>query len=218
MAYENAKRADESAKKAPSGLTDDALVAIVLAATAAEAFLNDMTGCIRFLANMSVRAPDEAFDRLSAVGDALISLEEDRAQTCSKYLMASLLLGCQKIRRGFEPFQSFEQVVILRNAIVHAKPVSPDAKDAPARVVKSLAQRGLCSPVIANASNIMDMETWWVVMRTAPVASWAAKSANRVMLMLAESVIAVTDFNGALTGFRDGLQNYLAAAESEHGT
>jgi hypothetical protein len=217
MAYENAKRADHSAKNAPGGRTDDVLVAIILAATAAEAFLNDMAGCIRFLAEMPGRPPDEAFNRLSAVGEALNSLEDDRAQTLSKYLVASVLLGCQKIRRESEPFQSFDQVVTLRNAIVHAKPVSPDDMDAPARVVKSLAQRGLCSPVTENASNLMGMETWWVVMRTAPVSWWAAKSANRLMLALADSLIDIADVDGALAGFRKVLQDDLVYAESQHG-
>jgi hypothetical protein len=63
----------------------------------------------------------------------------------------------------------------------------------------------------------MGMETWWVVMRTAPVSWWAAKSANRLMLALADSLIDIADVDGALAGFRKVLQDDLVYAESQHG-
>jgi hypothetical protein len=71
MAYESARRADQSAATAANGLTDDTLVTIVLAASAAEAFLNDMVGCIRFLSKMPGQPVGEAFNRLVAFGEAM---------------------------------------------------------------------------------------------------------------------------------------------------
>ena len=212
MAYEAANRAKQTAK---DNRTDDTLVAIILAASAAESFINDIVGTIRFISAMPGGDPtDPSFERLVRIGAALTSLEDDKASVLSRYLCAGLLLDLTGIDAGLEPIQSFRQVVQLRNGIVHAKPVSTEANDALSKIVASLAKRGLCQAIDNSKRNTMDAETWWVVMRTPSVASWAVDTVNRVMLSLMEGVVSVGDFKGLLAGWRDWLRESLASGSA----
>ena len=115
---------------------------------------------------------------------------------------------------GQEPIQSFRQVLQLRNAIAHPKPVSTEANDALSKTVASLARRGTCQPIDVSKRNTMDAETWWVVTRTPKVAFWAVQTVNHVMLSLMEGIVAVADFNGVLAGWRNWLRNSLEAGKA----
>jgi hypothetical protein len=197
MAYEAARRADASAAAAPDNSTDDALVTIVLAASAAECFLNDLVGTIQFLAGIEAKHWNGDMPRLAAIAEVLDMMEAERSQARSKYLTAAALLGCDAICKGKQPFQSFDDLFVLRNAIVHARPVSPADQDRPARIAASLAQRGIANRS-SVASKLMDADTWWMQIRTAATARWAAESANAIMLPLAVSAAAIADVQNAL--------------------
>ncbi len=212
MAYEAAERAKQSAK---DNLTDDTLLAIVLAASAAEGFINDIAGTIRFVSEIPGRGlTDPSLERIVRISGVLTSLEDDKAQVLSRYLCAGFLLDLKDFTAGQEPIQSFRQVLQLRNAIAHPKPVSTEANDALSKAVASLAQRGLCQPIDDSKRNTMDAETWWVVMRTPAVAFWAVHTVNRVMLSLMDGVVAVWDFKGVLAGWRKWLRNSLEAGKA----
>jgi hypothetical protein len=216
MAHESADRAEKLAATTKDGLVDETLVTVVLAASAAEGFINDMVGFIRFLADIPGLKADAAIMRLAEIANALDSLEEDKAQIRSKYLIAALLLRCNQISAGSEPLQSYSKVVALRNSIVHAKPVSPDDDDKIVKLVTSLAQSGLCRN-IQKIPNSMNSETWWVVMRTPSVAWWAVQSANALMLALVQSMVAIGDSEGLISKFRDSLQSSLVDARKRSG-
>jgi hypothetical protein len=127
-----------------------------------------------------------------------------------KYEIAAKLIDCKEIDPSREPLQSYVQLTQLRNGIAHPKPVSTEAGAGCAKVVKNLAQRGLCREIDDAKRNTMDAETWWVVVRTPAVAHWAATSANKIMLALANGIVAVGDYmaggKGVLAGFRDSLR------------
>ena len=216
MAHESAERAEKLAATTADRLVDETLVTIVLAASAAEGFINDMVGIIRFLSESPGLNADAALMRLAEIANALDSLEDDRAQIRTKYLIAALLLGCDQITAGSEPLQSVSKVVTLRNSIVHARPVSPDDDDKLVKVVTSLAQSGLCRK-IQNVPNSMNSDTWWVVMRTPSVAWWAVQSANALMFALARSMVAKGDSEGFISKFRDSLQSSLVDARKRSG-
>lgn len=212
MTYEAANRAKQTAK---DNRTDDTLVAIILAASAAECFINDVVVTIRFISAMPGGSPtDPSFERLVRIGNALTSLEDDKASVLSRYLCAGLLLDVTGIDAGLEPVQSFRQVVQLRNSIVHAKPVSTEANDALSKTIASLAKRGLCQAIDNSKRHTMDAETWWVVMRTPAVACWAAHTVNHVMLSLMDGVVAAGDYKGLFAGWRDWLRETLASGSA----
>jgi hypothetical protein len=206
-AYVSAKRARDTAV---NNLSDDALVAIILAASAAECFINDMAGLLKSLAAVPQRPNDHAFARLIKVGEAMDSIEKDNLGILPKYRVAALLLDCKEIDDGREPMQSFTQVSLLRNGIVHARPVSTEERSKYATIVANLAQRGLCKQIDETKKNTMDAETWWVVMRTPEVALWAARSANNLMIELAAAMEAVGDYQGLIAGFSNQLRSQAA--------
>jgi hypothetical protein len=205
MAYESADRA----KRSGLDVTDETLITIVLAASAAEGFFNDIVGTIQYVAKLPGRASDPGFDRLVRISDVLAILEEENQRSVVKYQIAAKLLECREIDPSREPLQSYVQLTQLRNGIAHPKPVSTEAGEGCAKVVKSLAQRGLCKWIDDTKRNTMDAETWWVVVRTPAVAHWAATSANKIMLALANGIVGIGDFvaggKGVLAGFRDAL-------------
>ncbi len=109
MAYEAADRAKQTAI---DNLTDDTLLAIVLAASAAEGFITDVAGTTQFISEISGRGPtDPSFERIVRISEVLASLEDDKAQVLSRYLYAGCLLNIRSFTAGQEPIQSFRQVV-----------------------------------------------------------------------------------------------------------
>jgi hypothetical protein len=206
MAYESADRA----KCSGQDVTDETLITILLAASAAEGFFNDILGTIQYAAKLPGRKSDAGFERLVRTSDVLGILEAENQRPVVKYQIAAKLLECNEIDPSREPLQSFVQLMQLRNGIAHPKPVSTEGGEGCAKVVRNLAQRGLCRWIDDAKRNTMDAETWWVVMRTPAVAHWAATSANKIMLALANGMVVIGDFmageKGLLAGFRDALR------------
>jgi hypothetical protein len=211
MAYESQTRAASVAAAAADGSADDALVAVILSASAAEGFVNDLAGTIQFgvdaLATSSYLGPSTGdIPRLTAITSALEFMEEERSRTQAKYLAAAVLTGCARIRNGREPFKSLDDLFVLRNGIVHVKPIDPDARNRQGKVVESLAQRGIARPAAPRVASAVTVDTWWTQIRTPQVALWAAESARQAMLVLAESLVAVGDVAGFVTGAINFLQ------------
>jgi hypothetical protein len=203
-AFQAVKRTRETAV---NNLSDDALVAIILAASAAECFMNDMAGLIT---SLSVALPvpnDPGLGRLVKIGEALESLEKDNVGILAKYRVAALLLDSKDIDDGKEPMQSFAQVSALRNGIVHARPVSTEEQSKYAKIVANLAQRGFCKKIDETKKNTMNAETWWVVMRTPEVALWAVSTATRLMQLLAAAMAAIGDYQGLIANYREQLRS-----------
>ena len=207
---EMAHRSADRAKRSGLDVTDETLITILLAASAAEGFFNDIVGTIQFIAKAPGRTSEPRFDRLVRIGEVLAMLEQENQGSVAKYKIAAKLLECSEIDPSREPLQSYVQLTQLRNGIAHPKPVSTESGGGCATVVKSLAQRGLCKWIDDSKRNTMDAETWWVVMRTPAVAHWAATSANNIMLALANALVLIGDFpvgnTGFLTSFRDALR------------
>ena len=74
----------------------------------------------------------------------LAILKQENQRSIGKYQIAAKLLECNDIDPSREPLQSYVQLTQLRNGIAHPKPVSTEAGEGCAKVVKNLAQRGLC--------------------------------------------------------------------------
>ncbi len=208
MAYEAAARARQGAQ---NNLSDETLVAIILAASAAECFVNDTVGMVESIVGFPGVNPGPELARLGKIARAVDNLETENVRTVAKYLVSAVLLDCKEIDAGREPLQSFTQVAQLRNGIVHAGPVSTEEKNKYASIVANLSQRGLCKPIDETKRNTMDAETWWVVMRTPEVAHWVVKSANELMLALTNAMVVVADYNGVLASIRDSLVRSLSA-------
>lgn len=195
MASESAARADAAAKAKPDIPTDEALTTIILAVAAAEAFVNDLSGVVLFASKATGVASNLSGQRLIAVCEAINLLENENCQIRSKYLLAAMLLDCQAIRRDREPYQSFNDLVTLRNGIVHGGPVTSDERGGPVRVADTLAQRGIARKAKAS------VDTWWVRIQTPAAALWAVDVAKAIMLAVVRAAVAIHDPENTLSKY-----------------
>ncbi len=171
IAHVAAQRAAADAAR-PNALTDDALVAIVMAATAAEAFINELADYMHVLrdaqANWAPISP-----ALVACADVVKEVEDAHGSVTLKYLVASFALTGSTFDKGAQPFQDFAELIKLRNAIVHLKPgdtVGPKRTDA-------LADRGL-----AQSMTEKYQMPWLDRLLTHETAAWAVRAARSIML------------------------------------
>jgi hypothetical protein len=193
MAYKSAARArDAAAAAATAGavdyLTEDSLPAIIMASSAAEGFLNDAVEIVLHVAAAAAGTPlTPDFARLVGIAEALDQLKEERCTVRAKYLAAGLFFASSGIRKGSEPFQSFDDLYALRNGIVHAKPLPFESADRQSRIANSLAQRGLANPLKRSTPEAILGDTWLNQIQTPQTALWAANSAAAIMIKLGES-------------------------------
>lgn len=188
--------------------TDDALIAIILAACAVEGFANDLVGHIRFSATAPkarFRAKGD-FSRLVAIAETIEFMERAHCPTQAKYLAVAALTGTEFIKSGREPFQSLDNLFVLRNAIVHTKPIDMDDPDKPAKLVASLAQRAIARPERPGTGGTPSSETWFHQLRAPGVAQWATDSAHSIMLVLIDSLAGVGDIDNVVGSHADYLR------------
>jgi hypothetical protein len=84
--------------------------------------------------------------------------------------------------KGKQPFQDFERLVKLRNAIMHTKPVGLNERHLGEEVTNELGLRNIS--LAAKSSNL----AWFDRLMTPEVAQWACKSARAVILDLLNKV------------------------------
>jgi len=171
LARTAALRAREDSKR-PNALTDDALVAVVMAAFAAEAFINEVSTNLRMYGN-SQDDWNPLTESLAACAMAITGAEGSRSSTKEKFKAAAKALDPQWRGAQSEAFQDFGRLLKLRDAIVHLK---PEAHAEVTRVTEELGTRVRLG-VGANFS-------WFDRLQSPEVAVWAVSTARRVALAL----------------------------------
>lgn len=185
VAYQARNRAiKEYADRTASGevgvLTDDAITAIVLAAAAAEAFVNELADNIGLLRkNASSYMPLDA--TVHTASDAILDVEFRKGSVVEKYLEAAKALK-SLFDKGNLPFQDFERLIALRNSIMHIKPVRPNERHSGEKVTDELGRREIA--LSTQAINL----PWFDRLMTPKVARWACNSARAVILDLFNKV------------------------------
>jgi hypothetical protein len=168
--------ADRTAAGEVGVLTDDAITAIVMAAAAAEAFINELADNIGLVRqNASDWMPLEPTVR--AASDAILDVEFYRGSLVEKYLEAAKALK-NRFDKGNLPFQDFERLIALRNAIMHVKPVRSNERHSGEAVTDELARRGI--GMAATTGQL----PWFDRLMAPEVARWACQSARTVILDL----------------------------------
>ena len=180
-ACEARNRAIESVKKDPNAWPSDSIVAVVLSAASAEAFINELAESI---AMTKVHRDETLSPQLRAFADVIDEVEESRGSLLLKYLMAAQTLRGSPFDKGTNPFQDFATLVTLRNDIMHLKPrdktsVGRDGTEtivAPKYIV-ALQQRGLARTPSPNVSM-----SWFNSLQTSNLAIWAVETAREIVL------------------------------------
>jgi hypothetical protein len=98
--------------------TDDALIATVFAAFGAEAWLNELLWHVKTARKEVLIGRLQDLARL--IGPA--RLEERTTGTVAKYEVIGTLLAGSSWNRGRQPFQDFDLLLDVRNAIAHQRP------------------------------------------------------------------------------------------------
>lgn len=178
IAHVSRNRAREDAQR-PNALTLDAIVAVVMAAAAAEAFINELADHIRAWRDAtSDWAPDTVTPAMSACADVIEELEDSQSPVTTKYLLASLALCGKSFPKDRAPFQAFAELMRLRNEIMHAKVAREDQGGHQGkRIADTLGQRG-----IAISSEPGVHFSWFNRIETPSVASWACDAARSIIL------------------------------------
>lgn len=175
IAFEARNRARIEATR-PDALTTDSIVAIIMATTAAEAFINELPEYIRIL-KPSPNADTPITATMIACADALDEVEESNGSITLKYQIAALTLSGSTFQKGNPPFQEFDELVRLRNSIIHMKPAWSGKSHRGKKLAQILEQRGLT----------LDSEhgkhlPWFDRLMTPKVAEQACTAARNIML------------------------------------
>ena len=165
-------RAAEARRLDASSMPPDALVSIVMAAAATEAFINELGAYYRLGTFLQ---PAEL-----ACGEVLAEVERGQGSTQLKYLLASLTLSGHMFDKGSKPFQDFSKLMTVRNSLMHPKPLdqfSDSGVMEPPGFMGDFEQRGMTYQRDADMS-----VSWLNLLETETMASWACGAAVDIIL------------------------------------
>lgn len=121
IAADAAKRATDVKAVHPRACTSDSVSAVIVAATATEAFINELSHMLSTLDGLDRRSlPTTPID-WKGIGELLEQFEDAHAQVTAKYLLASILLPKDALRKGQQPYQDFSMLIDIRNDFAHPK-------------------------------------------------------------------------------------------------
>ena len=171
------------------------LSAVVMSVASAEAFINELGDWLSQITRDDPKVDDAT---LRSVGQSLKLLEDDQGKLSVKYLVASHLLGAP-FDRGTNPFQDFQELVKVRNAIIHFKTLdtivaAPDGapRNKLPKLVVNLQDRGLARKLPEGMFG-----SWFPLLFTPELAAWACGSS----LAIVRAVLALIKDAGAKMPF-----------------
>jgi hypothetical protein len=137
--YNLARAAYERMNDAESDLMwgkTDAMVCLLFSAATLEAFIMELALLLPNDAMLSGVAA------LQATADAIDLAEDSRGSVQLKFQLAKYVLTGRPYDKGSQPYQDFDALVAIRNAIVHMKPVA--ITEDPNKLLLALRARKLC--------------------------------------------------------------------------
>lgn len=155
---------------ADSGFAIHAHVAQIMAAVAAEAFIGEFAFVLSTLRTIDKGA------ELARAGAILEQLEVSRVQVSEKFNIASQLLPGDAFDQGHQPFQSFSQLIKLRNYLAHPKVMSK-----PPGWFSYFVRNGL---VTHKPDAEFILPDWTAQLQNKQCASWACRATARIVLNL----------------------------------
>lgn len=176
---------DRTASGDQGVLPVDAVNAIVTAAAAAEAFINefaDNVGLLRQNAGSWMPLPSSVL----AAADAVLDEEFYRGRIVDKYFEASKALG-QPLVRGELLFQDFDRLVELRNALMHIKAVRTNEEHGGEKIVDQLAARAIAIPKGKYAL------PWFDRLMSPEMGRWAFSTAHAMIRQIWDRVPVTTN-------------------------
>jgi hypothetical protein len=149
----------------------DAVVAIVFSVLAVESFLNEVLERLRF--DPDKDKPD--MDRARTVSEAADLFDKNASMALKIQILSASLSGCT-MDRGAQPYQDFDLLVAVRNALVHYRPevLSEDGEQERLRSLRGrLREKKLVPPDSPDAPP----RPVFADMASPPVAEWGLDAA-----------------------------------------
>lgn len=180
-----------------------ALSALLFAAMSVEAFFNDLADMAHFSAEVAQRQEVE-LPLDAALADALDEVEKSRGSVRLKLLVAMVVIG-KPLSKGEEPYQSFNLLFRIRDAMVHARPYGYTYKG---DVVEAIAEANLFDELYRRRL-ISDPRKlpvdFFGTLASLDLCRWATDTALRVMTHTG-SILPVGILKGMITaGYSDML-------------
>jgi len=157
----------------------DTIVAIVLAAAAAEAFVNEVPPLLQMNADTL-----KTNSQHRTLNDILSEIEDQRGSVLLKFLNIGYILG-RPYDRGANPFQDFATLVSLRNEAMHAKQRDKLVQSESGayqvewpKQIKALQQRGLTQDFPGMSG--------FDALQTPKMAAWACDVAAAMLMSVLE--------------------------------
>ncbi|HVH72059.1 MAG TPA: hypothetical protein VNB49_13225, partial [Candidatus Dormibacteraeota bacterium] len=179
--FDIARKAAERHVK--TNAAEDGLTAIVFAAVSLEALVNEL----HELVSLEIAEDEVPHPKLSAFVQIVREIENSHGLTRLKYLLASYVLRGRTYDKGAQPYQDYELLTKLRDALVHLKPTvlveeNGDTDVGIEGVFKQLQKRGLVESLPANV-----LSTLPALVSTNSVVKWAME----VAASMAQSFISM---------------------------
>jgi hypothetical protein len=195
--------AEHRAKGEAIVMVSDATAAVVLAAAATEAFINEFAETISVLRqNAATWNPSRITLGMGAAADEIFDLEFLRRSVLTKYSVAAKRLG-KRIDKGSLLYQDFDRLIGLRNALMHIHPVRPTEAHSGEKIADKLAARGIAMKREPGTSF-----SWYDRVQTADLARWACASARAIILEVLDQVPPTP--GDPLKFVQDGYRTYKA--------
>ena len=178
IAADAAKRATDVKAANPGACTSDSVSAILVAATATEAFINELSHMLSTLDALGKQAPPTTSVDWKAIGELLEQLENSHVQVTVKYLLASILLPKDALRKDDLPYQDFDMLIDIRNDFAH-----PKAQVRPPKYFDTFVNRKWTY----NAkTDEVQLAGWMFQLETPEVARWACRAAHNIIWDIVE--------------------------------
>lgn len=195
LAFEARDRALKAVQADPKAWPGDAVVTLVMASAAAEGFINEIAELVGVTTTIRRQQGASVPPILVAFADAVAAVEKERGSTQEKYLAGARALG-KPFDKGLPLYQDFATLLAIRNDLMHLKPrdrlkegEERHAGGSPVewpKYVVPLQRRGLAR----HPSSPGAAASWFELLKSEKLASWACQSAHAIML---ETVNLVPD-------------------------
>jgi hypothetical protein len=156
-----------------------ALISIVFAVVALEAFLNETT---ELALDFSKYPQGLALPVISVFAEFMVEAEKSHASLESKFLLGNWILTGKKLDKGTQIYQDFSLLLQLRNDLLHFKANDAFEQSAPPEEIhKKLFNRFGNKNILAENAKYSD-GSWTFLIETRAVAEWACRTAAQTLL------------------------------------
>lgn len=175
---------------------NDALVAILFSAATLEAFVMELALMAKSDSALFGYKP------LQSLAALIDETEASRGSIRLKFLLAKIVLGGESYDKGSQPYQDFDTLFAMRDAIIHMKPEK--ITEEPHKILQRLRAKNLCEDPEPGVK-----ASWLSQISTRTVARWACNVVVEMVKSLKACLPAASGKTPLFSSFLNSLCNSL---------